>query len=142
MNAIILYYSYKGHTKKVAEKLAHAQDAELVEIQTRKRKNLFLTFLVDAPRARMRKTASLKPITQDLSQYDFITLAAPVWAGFPAPAFNSMVKLLPEQKKVQVVMVSGSGSGATKKSEESTRKLVKKQGCTVVAYKDVREPEL
>lgn len=142
MNAVILYYSYKGHTKKVAEKLAHAQGAELVEIQTRKRKNLFLTYLVEAPRARMHKLAALKPVTADLSRYDLITLAAPVWAGCPAPAFNAMVRLLPEHKKVQVVLVSASGSGATRKSEEGTRKLIKKQGCTVVAYKDMREPAL
>jgi len=136
MKAIILYYSYKGHTKKVAEKMARAQGAELVEIRTKKRKNILMTFLVDCPHARMRKSSAIEPFTKDLSGYDLITLAAPVWAGYPAPAFNAMVGLLPKGKNIEVIMVSGSGD--TKKVEDGTRKLIKKQGCTVVAYKDIR----
>lgn len=136
MKAIILYYSYKGHTKKVAEKLARAQGAELVEIHTKKRKNMLMTFLVDCPRARMRKISAIEPITQDLSSYELITLAAPIWNSYPAPAFNAMVGLLPKGKNIEVIMVSSGGD--TKKVEEGTRKLIKKQGCTVVAYKDIR----
>ena len=139
MNAIVLYYSYNGHTKKVAEKLARSQGAELVEIQTQTRKNKFLTFLIDCPRAMMRKASPLVPITQDLSSYDLITLASPVWASYPTPAFNAMVKLLPKNKNVQVVMVSSSGSGATKKSEHGTKHLIRQQGCKVISYKDIKQ---
>ena len=140
MKSIVLYYSYSGHTKKAAEKLARTQSAELVEIQTKTHKSKFLTYLVDCPRAMMRKASPIEPITQDLSGYDMITLAAPVWAGRPAPAFNSMVKLLPKNKNVQVILVSAGGPGATKKSEKGTRHLIKEQGCKVLAYKDVKQP--
>jgi flavodoxin len=137
MNSIVLYYSYSGYTKKVAQKLAHTQGATLVEIQTRKRKNIVTTFLVDCPRAMMRKRVPIQPVTQDLSGYDLITLAAPVWAGKPAPAFNAMVDLLPKGKNVQVILTSGGGD--TKKSEEGTRRLIKQKGCKVLAYKDVKQ---
>ncbi|HNW85970.1 MAG TPA: NAD(P)H-dependent oxidoreductase [Candidatus Limiplasma sp.] len=140
MNAIVLYYSYNGHTKKVAEKFARSQGAELVEVQTQTRKSKFLTYLVDCPRAMMRKSSAIEPLTQDLSAYDLITLASPVWASYPTPAFNSMVKLLPKNKNVQVLMVSASGSGATKKSEHGTKALIKHQGCKVISYKDVKQP--
>lgn len=140
MKSIILYYSYNGHTKKVAEKLARTQGADLVEIQTVQQKGNFMTYLVDCPRAMMRKGAEIEPVTQDLSAYDLITLAAPVWASYPAPAFNAMVKLLPKQKNVQVILVSASGSGATKKSEIGTKHLIKDKGCKVIAYKDVKQP--
>jgi len=96
--------------------------------------------LVDCPRAMMRKSTAIKPITQDLSSYDLITLASPVWASYPTPAFNAVVKLLPKGKNIQVLMVSASGSGATKKSEDGTKKLIKHQGCRVVSYKDVKQP--
>jgi flavodoxin len=140
MKSIILYYSYSGSTRKVAEKLARTQSAELLEIKTKKQKSKFAAYLVECPRARMRKCAAIQPVTQDLKGYDLITLAAPVWAGYPAPAFNSMVKLLPPNANVQVILVSASGSGATKKSEEGTRRQIKKQGCKVLAYKDTRKP--
>lgn len=141
MKTVILYYSYNGHTKKVAEKLARTQGADLVEIQTKKRKSKFMTFLVDCPRAMMHKCSPIQPISRDLSAYDMITIAAPVWASSPAPAFNEAVKVLPKGKNVQVIMVSASGAGATKRSEEFTKKLIRHQGCTVVAYKDVKQPE-
>lgn len=140
MKSIVLFYSYGGHTKKVAEKLARTQGAELVEIQTLKHKSKFLTFLVDCPKAMLRKSTPIHPIQQDLSGYDLITLAAPVWASNPAPAFNAVVPLLPKGKNVQLIMVSASGNGATKRSEAGTKALIKKQGCTVVAYKDVKQP--
>ncbi len=138
MNAIVLYYSYTGHTKKIAEKLAHTQGAELVEIHTKGRLGKLNAFVVQCPRAMMRKTAAIQPIAQDLNGYDMITLAGPVWASYPAPAFNAMIKLLPAGKNVQLLLVSGSGSGGTKKSEEGTKRLVKKQNCTVLAYKDLK----
>jgi hypothetical protein len=140
MNSIVLYYSYTGHTKKIAEKMAHTQSCELVEIQTQKRRSKLTVFLLECPRARMRKAASIKPIDKDLSGYDMITLAAPVWNSFPAPAFNAMVELLPKDKHVEIILVSGHGSGATAKSEEGTRKMIKKKGCTIVAYKEIKQP--
>jgi hypothetical protein len=138
MKSIVLYYSYTGHTKKIAEKLARTQGAEIVEVKTKRRKGMLAAFLIDCPRAMLRRSDAVQPITQDLKEYSLITLLAPVWAGFPAPAFNAMVQLLPAHANVQVILVSGGGSGATKKSEEGTRKLLKKQGCKVLSYKDTR----
>jgi flavodoxin len=137
MKSIVLYYSYYGHTKKVAQKMARTQGAELVEVQTHRRPPSLKVWLVECPRAMMRKRAAIKPVTQDLNAYELITLAAPVWAGKPAPAFNAMVDLLPKGKNVQVILVSGGGN--TKKSEEGTRKLIKNKGCKVLAYKDVKQ---
>ncbi|MCE5343054.1 MAG: hypothetical protein LLF96_05610 [Eubacteriales bacterium] len=140
MKSIVLYYSYQGHTRKVAEKLARTQGAEIVEVHTKRHISKLAAYLVDCPRARMRRCAAIQPVTQNMKGYDLITLLAPVWAGFPAPAFNAMVKLLPEHANVQVILVSGGGTGATKKSEEGTRRLIKKQGCKVLSYKDTRQP--
>ncbi len=140
MKSIVLYYSYTGHTKKVAEKLARTQNAEIIEVKTKRHKSRFMTYLVDCPRARMRKNAAVQPITQNLKEYGLITLLAPVWSWYPAPAVNTMVQWLPAHANVQVVLVSGGGPGATKKSEEGTRKLLKKQGCKVLSYKEARQP--
>ena len=141
MNTVVLYYSYGGHTKKVAEKLARTQGAELVEIKTKVRRPLPLLFVYDCALALMHKTTAIEPIAQDLSGYDMITLASPVWASNPAPAFNAVVKLLPKGKNVQVVLVSGGGPGSAKRSEKATKHRIKDQGCRLVAYKEVKQPE-
>jgi hypothetical protein len=59
-----------------------------------------------------------------------------VWANNPAPAFNSIVELLPAGKEVELFFCSG-GSG-TQKSEKGTKDLIEKKGCTVVFYRDVK----
>jgi NAD(P)H-dependent FMN reductase len=141
MKTVVLYYSYSGHTKKVAEKLARTQGAELVEIKTKVRRPMPLLFVYDCALALMHRPTAIEPIQQDLSKFDMITLASPVWASNPTPAFNAVVKLLPKGKNVQVILVSGSGVGATKRSEIHTKHRIKDQGCTVVAYKDVKQPE-
>ncbi len=139
MKAIVLFYSYSGHTQKAAQKLARTQEADLVEVKTLKRHSKPYLFTVECMRALLGKSAAIEPIPNDLKQYDMITLAAPVWASNPAPAFNAMVKLLPKGKNVQVILVSSSGAGATKRSEPKIRKSIREQGCTVVAYKDVKQ---
>ena len=141
MNTVVLYYSYGGHTKKVAEKLARTQGAELVEIKTKVRRPMPLLFVYDCALALMHKTTAIEPIAQDLSSYDMITLASPVWASNPTLAFNAVVKRLPKGKNVQVVLVSGGGPGAAKRSEKSTKHRIKDQGCKLVAYKEVKQPE-
>ncbi|MEA4927112.1 MAG: NAD(P)H-dependent oxidoreductase [Candidatus Limiplasma sp.] len=139
MKAIILYYSLSGHTRKAAEKLARSQGAEVVEIKTVKPVSKLRAFLVECPRAMMRKPAAIQPVAQDLKGYDLITLMGPVWASHPAPAFNAAIELLPKGKNVQLILVSAGGAGATHRSEQATRALVKQRGCSVVAYKDVKQ---
>ncbi len=61
---------------------------------------------------------------------------SPVWAGNPAPAFNSIIENLPSGKKIELVMVS-AGSG-TKKSAEGTKNLITAHGCEVTDYTDIK----
>jgi len=82
-----------------------------------------------------RKTVAIQPLNIDLNRYDRIIIGCPVWAGYPAPAFNTIVECLPAGKEVEIFLCSG-GSG-TQKSEQGTRALVEKKGCTVVSYRDV-----
>lgn len=55
--------------------------------------------------------------------YDRVVLMAPVWAGYPAPPFNSAVELLPPGTEVEVILVSGSGN--SEKSRAKVRLQIK-----------------
>ena len=61
---------------------------------------------------------------------------APVWAGHPAPPFNSAVKLLPAGTEVEVLLVSSSGQ--SDKSTAKVRALLMNRGCTITAQRDIR----
>jgi hypothetical protein len=60
---------------------------------------------------------------------------APVWAGHPAPAINTVFDALPVGKEVAVVLVSGSGKSLCRKK---VRAIVRGKGCQLVGYKDIR----
>ena len=83
-----------------------------------------------------RKKAELQDLTPDLSAYDKIVIAMPIWAGHPAPAINNIIDILPAGKEIELVMVSGSGSSAD--SAPKTKALIEAKGCKIVKYLDKR----
>jgi len=137
MKTIILYYSWSGKTKALAVKKAGEIGADIEEITEVKRPSGFGAFFVGAPKALKRKTVNIKPIVVDLKFYDQIIVMAPVWASYPAPAFNNIVEAIPSGKKVEIIMISASGG--TKKSAEGTKKLFTDKGCEVAGYTDITE---
>lgn len=136
MKTAIVYYSYTQNTKKWAEEKAHEIGADLIEIRERKHRSAIGAYVCGSLAARRRKSADIEPLTADLAAYDSLILAVPIWAGFPATPFNNMVSLLPREKTVELVMVSGSGD--SKGSAEGTRRLIEDAGCKVTGYSDVK----
>jgi hypothetical protein len=59
----------------------------------------------------------------------------------PAPAFNSIVKMLPAGKDVEIHLVSGGGSTEAE-AHEKVIALVEKSGSKVVAFKDIANPSM
>ena len=90
MKAIILYYSFTGNTKRVAEILAEylGQRYEL-KIKRLEAKDESAFFIKQATRALLRKQANVFALDFDLSIYDLICFGTPVWAFGPAPAMNT-----------------------------------------------------
>ena len=136
MKTLVVYYSLGGKTKKIASEKAKKDGAELLEIVPQKRYSIFTAFIKGASAAMKQKTVEIQDLKCDFSAYDKIILAAPIWGGFPAPPFNSAVNLLPVGKEVELIFVSGGGNSS--KSAEQVKELVKKQGCTVTGYTDIK----
>ncbi len=136
MKTVILYYTLGGSSKKEAERLCAAYDADICQVQEAKKRTLFNSYFPGCPNAMKRKASAIKPLGIDFAPYDKIVLVAPIWAGFPAPAFNAAVALLPKSKEVELIFCSGSGDSG--KSKQGTVELIEKAGCTVVSYTDVK----
>ncbi|HCU08322.1 MAG TPA: hypothetical protein DF480_05075 [Clostridiales bacterium] len=136
MSTIILYYSLGGRTKVEAEKLAVQRDAELYAIEEVKRRNILNALIPGCFHSRKRKASEIRPLSIDLNGFDRILIGAPIWGGFPAPAFNTVIQLLPENKEVEVFLCSGGGSSAL--SEEGTRHMLTDRNCTLVEYRDIK----
>ncbi|MDR2941079.1 MAG: hypothetical protein LBV17_00610 [Treponema sp.] len=136
MKTLILFYSFSGSTKKLASQKAAETGADIEEIIETKKMFVLKAYTVGAYRAMKRNKTEIHPIKSQLNSYEKIIIMAPVWAGNPAPAFNSIVEQLPSGKKVELVMVSAGGG--TKDSAEGTKNLITAHGCEVTDYTDIK----
>jgi len=136
MKTLVIYYSYTGKTKKLAEETAKKENADIIEVKEKKKPSKVKAYVLGSFAARGQKEANLLPYDCDFSAYDKIIIAIPIWAAFPAPPFNNIVKALPSGKDVDLIMTSGSGSSS--RTAEQTKKLVEDRGCRVIKYLDVK----
>jgi len=136
MKTLILFYSFSGRTRKLASQKASETGADIEEITETKKMSVLKAYISGAYKAMKRKKTEIQPIKSQLNNYEKIIIMSPVWAGNPAPAFNSIVEHLPSGKKIELVMIS-AGSG-TKKSAEGTKNLIASRGCEVTDYADIK----
>jgi flavodoxin len=116
MKVIIIYYSFTGHTKKVAEALkdyliGKGHEVELLRLKPLDEENKFLKQAVSAFRQREVKLPT--DIQYDFNDYDLIIIGSPVWAFSPVPAIRSYVMNTQniENKKFCLFVTHGSGLG-------------------------------
>lgn len=136
MKTLVIYYSYTGKTKRIAEDTAKKVNADIIELKEKKSRSKFNAYLFGSFAARGQKQAELQHFDPDFSAYDKIIISMPIWAGYPAPPINNIINLLPEGKQIELIMTSGSGS--SKGSSDKTKALIEARGCNVVNYKDIK----
>jgi len=131
MKTLILFYSYSGNTREIANKKAIELNADIEEIFDVKRPNWFNGSWY----AMKRCKTPIKPLNSNLNDYDTIILMSPIWASSPMSALNSVIDMLPSGKEIQVMMVTGGGN--SKDSKDKTIEFIKEKGCEVVSYVDI-----
>lgn len=133
-NRLILYYSFTGNTRRLAEELAEGEGGDLVEFTDAKKHGTRWAFLVGCPSAMRMKGKPIAPLDVDLAAYDSVTLLSPIWAGHPPPAVNTVLGLLPAGTRLSLQFVSGGGQSAREAIVLHCRKL----GLKVEGYTDTR----
>jgi flavodoxin len=112
MKNAIIYYSYSGNTKLVAEALSLALSkkggVQMIDLQARDESH---TFFGQCKRAFWHKRAKLKPAKFDLSGYETICFGTPVWAFGPAPAMNAYLDQCSGVAGKKVILFTTYGSG-------------------------------
>ncbi|MDD1701087.1 MAG: hypothetical protein LUQ04_09905 [Methanoregula sp.] len=80
----IAYFSWKGHTQKVATALARLVNAELVRIEPPGEFNI----AVGAMKAWLAMKSQIRPTKTDLAGIDVLIIVTPVWSGKVPPFVN------------------------------------------------------
>jgi len=93
MKSVIVYYSYSGNTKKVAQELADylkaTSEVAMIELVAQDEPR---SFLGQCRRALWHGKAKIESVNTNLLAYDIICFGTPVWAFGPAPALNTYLE--------------------------------------------------
>ena len=138
MKVLCVYYSWKGHTAKVAGRLADLLHTEAVRIEPVKEPGIAR----QAFKAMLGMSSAIKPVNADLADIDVLVLACPVWAGKVPPYVNQYIQNLTRcEEKRCFVLVEMGGSGAEKAIAHLKSRLESKgmdlAGSTWTIEKDV-----
>ena len=137
MKTLVIYYSYSGHTKAIAENLAAEEATDILEIKDLKRRGKLRAYTAGIFASIKGKTWPIQPLDVNPADYDRLILLAPVWAGNPAPPFNAMLEQLPEGKTVDIKLISGSGESNCKERLETK---IKDKGSSLESFEDIKAP--
>lgn len=93
MKTLILYYSYGGNTRKIAQMIQQEIGGDLAEIKTVKPYTGSYDTIVNQGQDEVQSgyMPPLKNLQVDLSSYDRIVLGSPVWWYTFAPAMKSFL---------------------------------------------------
>jgi len=129
MKPLVVYYSLTGKTKLVAQVIAEALNATLVEItETKPRKLGPLVYLIGGFAATMNRGSKINPIDVDLKQYETIFIGSPNWNSRPAPAINSFIYQTNFEGRSIIPFFTMGGDNAERILANMTAKIERSQG--------------
>lgn len=134
MSTVVLYYSLSGRTKAVALELAAKAGGQAYEILEPRKRGKLSAYTAGCLQAMRGATPAIAPVRVDWDAVDTVILAAPIWAGKPAPAINTAATQLPPGKRVELVLTSGSGNG----NADGLVEKVRARQCEVTGVRHIK----
>lgn len=116
MKRIIVYYSLSGNTEEAVNLIAEKLGCETLKIDTVKAmpKSFAARILVGGGQVAMNKIPEIKSINKDLSVYDEIFIATPIWNSKGVPAINAFLMDDEICKKVTGLIITSGGGDIDK----------------------------
>jgi len=131
---LVLYYSYEGNTRKIAEVIAKALSADIEGVKPIKemKSKGFGKFLWGGSQVVMKKKPELKPLNINPDDYDTIFVGTPVWAFTYTPPVKTILETgILRNKKVAFFYTHEGGAG---KTEENAKKVIEQDNTYLGGY--------
>ena len=122
MKTSIIYHSYSGITRGIAEKIQKACGGDLIEVKPKENYSTLTAYSLGCYRAMKEECDKIEPETIDVSTSDLIVIGTPVWAFKATPATNAAIAALKgcDGKKAVIFATCGSsGKGYSPDPEKS-----------------------
>ena len=94
MKTTIIYHSYSGITRGIAEKIQKACGGDLVEVTLKQNYSSISAYTLGCYRAMKEEADPIDPETIDVSASDLLVIGTPVWAFKATPAVNAAISAL------------------------------------------------
>jgi len=130
---LIVYYSLTGNTKAGCELLQNELQADILEIKDLVNRTGWWGFARSAFGSLLGFHTKIDPEQPDLSAYQNIIIASPIWTGKLSMAVRTFVdKNRFDNKKV--ILYTTTNAEEKEKYKEKNRNLVREKGGEVVGY--------
>jgi len=126
MNALTVFYSRTGTTRKVAESISKTLSCDLEEILDTKNRMGPLAYIASGREAREKKLAVIQPIKKDPQLYDIVLIGTPIWAGTVSTPVRTYISQNNEHFK-RVAFFCTCGGASADKTFESMKDLCGKE---------------
>lgn len=122
--SLILYYSYEGNTKIVAEIIQKRIGSDMESLKPVKEMKTkgFGKYVWGGAKVMMHKKPELVNIQSDIESYDTLWIGTPVWAGTITPPILSLISS--DRIKNKEVYLFYTHDGGPGKIEEKFHKLL------------------
>jgi menaquinone-dependent protoporphyrinogen IX oxidase len=134
MKSLVVYYSLTGKTRLVAQTIAEALNAALVEITEKRPPVMPFVYVSGSFAALTNRKSKINPINVDLKQYERIFVGSPIWASRPVPAVNSFIYRTNFEGRSVVPFFTMGGDNAKTAVTNITTKIDKSQGKVVGSF--------
>ncbi|PAB60554.1 flavodoxin family protein [Anaeromicrobium sediminis] len=114
MKKLVVFYSFEGNTKYIAEGIAKEVGADLLELKPLEepKKSGFMKYFWGGKQVMTKKIPELESIDKNPNDYDLIYMGTPVWAWSYAPAFRAFLsKVNIKNKNIALFCCHGGGKG-------------------------------
>ena len=108
--ALVVFYSRTGNTKKVAEDIAAALNADVEQLVDKKDRSGMMGWLKSGKDASKEKLADIDTVKYDPSKYEMVRLGTPIWVGNMTPALRTYITNNKQSFKSISVFTTSGGS--------------------------------
>lgn len=139
LRQLVVYYSYEGNTRYLAETIAAAVGADIAEIRLVKPLPAWRPWVMfwGGFQAVSRARVPVLPLERNPEGYQLVYIGTPVWAGNMAPAVRGWLSEARLRGR-RVALFAASGSGRADRAFEEMRALL--PGCDLAGELVLREP--
>jgi flavodoxin len=113
---LVVYYSYEGSTRVIAQTIAEVLDADMIECKPLKdiSSKSFMKYVWGGRQVVFKQHPQLKTFEQNPDDYDMVIIGTPVWAFTYAPAIRSFLwKVNLKNKKIGLFCCHDGAKGKT-----------------------------